>query len=444
MTQRLNAVAAADGRDALAKAVYAALFDWLVARINASFANTRGAALTTISILDIYGFEFFERNSFEQLCINYANERLQQQFNRHLFKLEQEEYEREKIDWTKVEFEDNQACLDLIERRPMGVLSLLDEQCAFPKATDATFAQKMATELRSDPRYARDKRDELVFHVQHYAGEVNYDATGFLDKNRDALHQDLLAALSESTEPAVSALAAAMSESRDGDVSRAGGLRARAPRQVASPSARGLKVSWRRWWRNWTSVRRISCDASSPTARWRPPRLSRATSCANFDAAASSRWFASADRDTRRDTTRARSPSGSDFSSRRRRPDRTATTPSVSAAPSSNDSAWRRRRTNSASPKCFSARAKSARWKTTERENSTRWNAYSACTAAPSRAPRIAENARRSSCPRRRRARRSSDENTSRRSGATAPPSSRNESSADSPREENLRRIARR
>ena len=171
--------------------MYAALFDWLVARINASFANTRGAALTTVSILDIYGFEFFERNSFEQLCINYANERLQQQFNRHLFKLEQEEYERENIDWTKVEFEDNQACLDLIERRPMGVLSLLDEQCAFPKATDATFAQKMATELRSDPRYARDKRDELVFHVQHYAGEVNYDATGFLDKNRDALHQDL-------------------------------------------------------------------------------------------------------------------------------------------------------------------------------------------------------------------------------------------------------------
>ena len=238
VTQRLNAVAAADGRDALAKAVYAALFDWLVARINASFANTRGAALTTISILDIYGFEFFERNSFEQLCINYANERLQQQFNRHLFKLEQEEYEREKIDWTKVEFEDNQACLDLIERRPMGVLSLLDEQCASPKATDATFAQKMATELRSDPRYARDKRDELVFHVQHYAGEVNYDATGFLDKNRDALHQDLLAALSESTEPAVSALAAAMSESRDGDVSRAGGLRARAKTGRESVGAR--------------------------------------------------------------------------------------------------------------------------------------------------------------------------------------------------------------
>ena len=114
----------------------------------------------------------------------------------------------------------------------------LDEQCAFPKATDATFAQKMATELRSDPRYARDKRDELVFHVQHYAGEVNYDATGFLDKNRDALHQDLLAALSESTEPAVSALAAAMSESRDGDVSRAGGLRARAKTGRESVGAR--------------------------------------------------------------------------------------------------------------------------------------------------------------------------------------------------------------
>jgi myosin-5 len=227
ITQRLNADQAADGRDALAKAMYAALFDWLVVQINASFAKEKGYVLTTISILDIYGFEYFKRNSFEQLCINYANERLQQQFNRHLFKLEQEEYEKENIDWTKVEFEDNQACLDLIEKRPMGILSLLDEQCNFPKATDATFAQKMASELKENPRYTRDKLNENVFHVNHYAGSVNYDTAGFLDKNRDTIHQDLMEVLIESGEEMVRALAGAMNKEKTAEVENAGGLRAR-------------------------------------------------------------------------------------------------------------------------------------------------------------------------------------------------------------------------
>ena len=226
--QRLNADQAADGRDALAKAIYAALFDWLVVQINTSFAKDGRQGLTSISILDIYGFEFFKRNSFEQLCINYANERLQQQFNRHLFKLEQEEYEKENIDWTKVEFEDNQVCLDLIEKRPMGILSLLDEQCNFPKATDATFAQKMASELSANPRYTRDKLNENVFHVQHYAGDVNYDTAGFLEKNRDTLHQDLMAILIESGERMVQALALAMNKDKAAEEAQAGGLRARA------------------------------------------------------------------------------------------------------------------------------------------------------------------------------------------------------------------------
>ena len=224
--RKLDAREAAEARDALAKATYSALFDWLVARINDSVKGEEGGgrtrtAFATCSILDIYGFEFFERNSFEQLCINYANERLQQQFNRHLFKLEQEEYEREKIDWTKVAFEDNQACLDLIERKPVGLLSLLDEQCAFPKATDLTFSHKIRAELKrgafsgdgdGDPEthapvFRADARDELVFHVAHYAGEVNYDATGFLDKNRDALSDDVFAVLAESTEALVVELA---------------------------------------------------------------------------------------------------------------------------------------------------------------------------------------------------------------------------------------------
>ena len=228
----LNAASACEGRDALAKAIYAALFDSIVASVNEALGSSGGdrgggrAAATSVSILDIYGFEYFQKNSFEQLCINYANERLQQQFNKHMFKLEQEEYEREGIDWTKVDFEDNQACVDVIERRPMGILSLLDEQCAFPKATDDTFAQKMATELSSDAKYARDKRNERVFKVSHYAGEVSYDVDGFLDKNRDAIHPDLMSALMASSEDFVCTLAELMTSAKAAETDRAWGLRA--------------------------------------------------------------------------------------------------------------------------------------------------------------------------------------------------------------------------
>ena len=109
---------------------------------------------------------------------------LQAQFNRHLFKLEKEEYEREGIDVGGVTFEDNQLCLDLIEQKPVGVLSLLDEQCAFPKATDKTFAGKLASEVKN-PRFSADKRDAMRFTVSHYAGDVAYDAGGWLDKNKD-------------------------------------------------------------------------------------------------------------------------------------------------------------------------------------------------------------------------------------------------------------------
>jgi myosin-5 len=159
--------------------------------------NTQGAT-STISILDIYGFESFQHNSFEQLCINYANERLQQLFNHHLFKLEQEEYEAEDIDWSHVQFEDNQACLDLIESRPAGILSILDETCTVPKGTDAMLAEKLLLALESNPRFKREPKDPAVFHVHHYAGPVNYDTTGFLEKNRDVVHGDLLQLLGES------------------------------------------------------------------------------------------------------------------------------------------------------------------------------------------------------------------------------------------------------
>jgi myosin-5 len=131
-----------------------------------------------------------QRNSFEQLCINYANERLQQHFNRHLFKLEQEEYTSENIDWTRVDFEDNQECLDLIEKRPLGVISLMDEECTFPRATDVTLANKLKEHLRGNACFKGER--SKAFRICHYAGEVMYETSGFLEKNRDLLHADLL------------------------------------------------------------------------------------------------------------------------------------------------------------------------------------------------------------------------------------------------------------
>jgi len=187
----LNQVQAGEGRDALAKCIYSSLFDWLVDRINASLADNRKCS-SSISILDIYGFESFQNNSFEQLCINYANERLQQLFNQHLFKLEQDEYTAEEIDWTEVKFEDNKACLDLIEQRPAGILSILDEQCIMPKATDALLAEKLIFALEEHPRFRREAKDPMVFHVNHYAGPVNYNTSNWLEKNRDVLQADLL------------------------------------------------------------------------------------------------------------------------------------------------------------------------------------------------------------------------------------------------------------
>ncbi|KAJ8534476.1 hypothetical protein K7X08_016204 [Anisodus acutangulus] len=184
-------------RDALAKFIYANLFDWIVDKINKSLAMGKEKTGRTINILDIYGFESFEKNSFEQFCINYANERLQQHFNRHLFKLEQEEYELDGIDWTKVDFQDNQECLDLFEKKPAGLISLLDEESNFHKATDLTFANKLKQHLKANPCY-RGYREE--FGIRHYAGEVIYYTSGFLEKNRDTVHSEIIQLLSSSSE----------------------------------------------------------------------------------------------------------------------------------------------------------------------------------------------------------------------------------------------------
>nr|XP_016487607.1 PREDICTED: myosin-2-like isoform X2 [Nicotiana tabacum] len=188
---------AIDTRDALAKFIYANLFDWIVDKINKSLAMSKEKTARTINIVDIYGFESFEKNSFEQLCINYANERLQQHFDRHLFKLEQEEYELDGIDWTKVDFQDNQECLDLFEKKSIGLISLLDEESNFHKATDLTFTNKLKQHLKANPCYKGDREE---FGIRHYAGEVIYDTSGFLEKNRDTVHSDIIQLLSSSSE----------------------------------------------------------------------------------------------------------------------------------------------------------------------------------------------------------------------------------------------------
>ncbi|GLT83396.1 hypothetical protein SLE2022_016880 [Rubroshorea leprosula] len=194
IAKKLTMQQAINIRDALAKFIYASLFDWLVKQINKSLEAGKSCTGRSISVLDIYGFESFKKNSFEQFYINYANERLQQHFNRHLLKLEQEEYELDGVDWTKVDFEDNQGCLDLFEKKPLGLLSLLDEESKFPNATDLTFANKLKQHLNANPCFKSDRG--RAFGVQHYAGEVLYDTNGFLEKNRDPIQFELVQLLS--------------------------------------------------------------------------------------------------------------------------------------------------------------------------------------------------------------------------------------------------------
>ncbi|KAK4785846.1 hypothetical protein SAY86_002535 [Trapa natans] len=194
ITRTLDPVAAVGSRDALAKTIYSRLFDWLVDKINISIGQDPNSK-TLIGVLDIYGFESFKFNSFEQFCINFTNEKLQQHFNQHVFKMEQEEYTKEEINWSYIEFVDNQDVLDLIEKKPGGIISLLDEACMFPKSTHETFAQKLFQTFKNNKRFIKPKLSRTSFTISHYAGEVTYLADLFLDKNKDyvvAEHQDLL------------------------------------------------------------------------------------------------------------------------------------------------------------------------------------------------------------------------------------------------------------
>ncbi|KAJ7966354.1 putative myosin [Quillaja saponaria] len=201
----LDCNAAVASRDALAKTVYARLFDWLVDKINRSVGQDLNSQMQ-IGVLDIYGFECFKDNSFEQFCINFANEKLQQHFNEHVFKMEQEEYSKEEINWSYIEFIDNQDVLDLIEKKPIGIIALLDEACMFPKSTHETFSTKLFQHFRAHPRLEKEKFSETDFTISHYAGKVTYHTDSFLDKNRDYVVLEHCNLLSSSKCPFISGL----------------------------------------------------------------------------------------------------------------------------------------------------------------------------------------------------------------------------------------------
>ncbi|NXI27159.1 MYH6 protein, partial [Sterrhoptilus dennistouni] len=181
---------------ALAKAVYEKMFNWMVVRINNSL-DTKQPRQYFIGVLDIAGFEIFDFNSFEQLCINFTNEKLQQFFNHHMFVLEQEEYKKEGIEWEFIDFGmDLQACIDLIEK-PMGIMSILEEECMFPKASDMTFKSKLydnhlgKSANFGKPRNVKGKA-EAHFSLTHYAGTVDYNILGWLEKNKDPLNETVV------------------------------------------------------------------------------------------------------------------------------------------------------------------------------------------------------------------------------------------------------------
>lgn len=189
-------------RDSVAKFIYSSLFDWLVETINHGIATTEVLQnmTTFIGVLDIYGFEHFAKNSFEQFCINYANEKLQQEFNQHVFKLEQEEYVREQIDWTFIDFSDNQPCIDLIEGK-LGILSLLDEESRLPMGSDEQFVTKLHHNFAADKQkfYKKPRFGKSAFTVCHYALDVTYESDGFIEKNRDTVPDEQMEVLKKSS-----------------------------------------------------------------------------------------------------------------------------------------------------------------------------------------------------------------------------------------------------
>ncbi|XP_021402400.1 unconventional myosin-X [Lonchura striata] len=187
---------AIDSRDSVAMALYSQCFAWVIKKINSRIRSKED--FKTIGILDIFGFENFEINRFEQFNINYANEKLQEYFNKHIFSLEQLEYSREGLIWEDIDWTDNGECLDLIEKK-LGLLALINEESHFPQATDCTLLEKLNAQHANNPFYVKPRVAVHNFGVMHYAGEVQYDVRGILEKNRDTFRDDLLNLLRESS-----------------------------------------------------------------------------------------------------------------------------------------------------------------------------------------------------------------------------------------------------
>lgn len=194
---------ALDARDAFAKALYSGLFSWLVSRINSIVHKGGTHDAHRISILDIFGFEDLAENSFEQLCINYANENLHLYFNKHVFKLEQAEYARERLEWTPLTWEDNLPVIHLMAKKPVGIFHLLDDESNFPRASDFSFLEKCHYNHALNELYSRPRIGAQEFGIKHYAGQVWYCVDGFLEKNRDALRPDVLELLGSSKQSLV-------------------------------------------------------------------------------------------------------------------------------------------------------------------------------------------------------------------------------------------------
>lgn len=193
---------AVTARDSMAKSLYSALFDWIVLRINHALLNKKdveeSVSCLSIGVLDIFGFEDFENNSFEQFCINYANEQLQYYFNQHIFKLEQEEYQGEGISWHNIDYTDNVGCIQLISKKPTGLFYLLDEESNFPHATYHTLLAKFKQQHEDNKYFVGTPVMEPAFIIRHFAGKVKYQIKDFREKNTDYMRPDIVALLRSS------------------------------------------------------------------------------------------------------------------------------------------------------------------------------------------------------------------------------------------------------
>ena len=205
-------VQAIDARNAFAKAMYSFLFEWLVGALNRSLCCKEAAKHNSfIAVLDIFGFEAFQENSFEQLLINYCNEKLLAHFNSFIFVMEQDEYRREGITFSVCDFKDNAATIHMLEVAPSGLLALMDEEIQIPKGSDEKllekiFSKHMKKDLLSRAMVRKETHSQAKFVVSHFAGDVAYDIRGFLEKNKDSLPPSFMEIGALSTIPFIAGL----------------------------------------------------------------------------------------------------------------------------------------------------------------------------------------------------------------------------------------------